>query len=263
MSKNITGVIITLNEENNITECINSLKQVCNEVIVIDSNSKDKTVELAKMAGATVYVQSYLGDGIQKNYGLQFANNPWILCLDADERLTLELVEAIKSLDLESVSCEAFTMPRRNYIGSRWIKRCGWYPDYCTRLFNKEKTQFKNVKQHAYVEAKAPQKLKADIIHYSFKNIGELFAKPGRNFSSRAAKIMYQKGKRANSFSPFLHGLNAFFRKYLVQFGFLGGIDGLTVSISSAVNSYLKYAKLLEFQRDPKVLQAEDFNKVW
>lgn len=263
MSKNITGVIITLNEENNIIECINSLKQVCNEIIVVDSVSQDKTVELAEMAGAKVHVQSYLGDGLQKNYALQFANNPWILCLDADERLTPELVAVIKSMELDSASCDAFAMPRRNYIGSRWIKQCGWYPDYCTRLFNKEKTQFKRVKQHAYVEATAPLKLKADIIHYSFRNIGELFAKPGRNFSSRAAKIMYQNGKRANSLSPFLHGLNAFFRKYLVQFGFLGGVDGLTVSISSAVNSYLKYAKLLEFQRDPKVLQAEDFNKVW
>lgn len=263
MSKNITGVIITLNEENNIIECINSLKQVCNEIIVVDSNSQDKTVELAKVAGAKVYVQSYLGDGLQKNFCLQFANNAWILCLDADERLTPELVKTIKSLELDSVPCEAFSMPRRNYIGSRWIKRCGWYPDHCTRLFNKEKTQFKNVKQHAYVEAKAPVKLQADIIHYSFKNIGELFAKPGRNFSSRAAKIMYQKGKRANVFSPILHGLNAFLRKYLIQLGFLGGIDGLTVSLSSAINSYLKYAKLLEFQRDPKVLQAEDFNKVW
>ncbi len=263
MSNNITGVIITLNEENNITECINSLMQVCNEIIVVDSNSQDNTVERAKAAGANVYSQSYLGDGLQKNYGLQFASNNWILCLDADERLTPQLIETINKIDLNSALNDAYSMPRRNYIGSRWIKRCGWYPDYCIRLFNKEKTQFKPVKQHAYVEAKTPVKLRADIIHYSFRNIGELFAKPGRNFSSRAAKIMYQKGKRANAFSPILHGLNAFFRKYLVQLGFLGGVDGFTVALSSAVNSYLKYAKLLEFQRDPKVLQTEDFNKVW
>lgn len=154
-------------------------------------------------------------------------------------------------------------MRRRNYIGSRWIKRCGWYPDYCVRLYNRQKTRFKEVKQHSFVDAISPKKLNSDLIHYSFKNLGELFAKPGRNFSSRSAKIMYQKGKRANAFSPALHGFNAFLRKYIFQLGFLEGTDGLTVSLSSAMNSYLKYAKLLEFQRDPKVLQAEDFNKVW
>ena len=106
-------------------------------------------------------------------------------------------------------------------------------------------------------------KLPSDLIHYSFQNLGELFAKPGRNFSSRSAKIMYQKGKRAHAFSPALHGMNAFVRKYIFQLGLLAGVDGLTVALSSAMNSYLKYAKLLEYQRDPKVLQAEDFNKVW
>ena len=113
------------------------------------------------------------------------------------------------------------------------------------------------------VEAQNVAQLPSDLIHYSFQNLGELFAKPGRNFSSRSAKIMYQKGKRAHALSPALHGLYAFVRKYIFQLGLLAGVDGLTVALSSAMNSYLKYAKLLEYQRDPKVLQAEDFNKVW
>ena len=261
--QNITGVIITLNEANNIEDCIASLRLVCDEIIIVDSGSQDQTITLAEAAGARVFTQPYLGDGPQKNYGLQFAKNDWILSLDADERLTPELVSIVKQLDLATTSHDAFAMRRRNYIGSRWIRRCGWYPDYCVRLYNQRITRFKDVKQHSFVEASAPKELNADLIHYSFKNLGELFAKPGRNFSSRSAKIMYQKGKRANAFSPVIHGLNAFFRKYLFQLGFLAGIDGLTVSLSSAMNSYLKYAKLLEFQRDPKVLQAEDFNKVW
>lgn len=259
----ITGVVITLNEANNIEDCIASLWLVCDEIIVVDSGSQDLTLKLAQIAGAKVFVQPYLGDGPQKNHGLQFATHDWILSLDADERLTPELVSEIKALDLNITPHDAFAMRRRNYIGSRWIKRCGWYPDYCIRLFNRQKTCFKDVKQHSFVEASFAKKLQADLIHYSFKNLGELFAKPGRNFSSRSAKIMYQKGKRAHSFSPILHGTNAFIRKYIFQLGFLAGVDGFTVSLSSAMNSYLKYAKLLEYQRDPKVLQAEDFNKVW
>ncbi len=259
----ITGVVITLNESRNIKECIESLQQVCNEVVVVDSMSTDDTLKIAESLGAIVVSQPYLGDGLQKNVGLDYASNDWVLSIDADERLTPELVTEIKKLNLAETTHDAFAVKRRNYIGSRWIKQCGWYPDYCIRLYNRTLTRFAEVKQHSSVQAKSPQRLDADLIHYSFENLGQLFAKPGRNFSGRAAKIMYQKGKKANSFSPFTHGLNAFIRKYVFQKGFLGGVDGMTVALSSAVNSYLKYAKLLEYQRDPKVLENEDFNKVW
>lgn len=259
----ITGVVITLNESKNIESCIQSLKQVCDEIIIVDSNSQDDTKLKAEAMGAKVITQSYLGDGIQKNVGLDYAKNDWILSLDADERLTDEAVTAIQRLDLDNTTHDGFALRRRNYIGNRWIKHCGWYPDYCIRLYNRQQTRFADVKQHAAVQAKHPDRLDADLIHYSFENLGQLFAKPGRDFSGRAAKIMYQKGKRAHAFSPFVHGLNAFIRKYLFQRGFLGGVDGMTVALSSAINSYLKYAKLLEYQRDPSVLEKEDFNKVW
>ena len=260
---NITGIIITLNEQSNIKDCIESMQSVCDEIIVVDSNSKDKTRDIAEELGAKVIIQDYLGDGFQKNFALDKAKNDWILSLDADERLTSEMISEIKSLDLKSSGFDGFGFPRRNFIGSRWIKHGGWYPDVCVRLYNKQKTMFKKVKQHSFVETKNYKILKGDIIHYSFKNLGELFAKPGRNFSTRSAKIMYEKGKKANSLSPVLHGINAFIRHYILGLGFLDGIDGFTVSLSSGVNSDLKYAKLLEYYRDPKVLEAEDFNKVW
>lgn len=259
----ITGMVITINESKNIVECINSLKRVCDEIVIVDSLSNDNTIELAKNLGAIVVEQAYLGDGIQKNVGLAYAKNDWILSLDADERLTDEAVKAINSLQLKTTNHDAFAFRRRNYIGNRWIKQCGWYPDFCIRLYNQKKTRFADVKQHASVQAKNPCRLSADLIHYSFTSLAQLFNKPGRDFSKRAAKIMYQKGKKANSFSPFIHGSNAFIRKYVFQRGFLGGVDGMTVAVSSALNSYLKYAKLLELQRDPTVLEKEDFNKIW
>lgn len=259
----ISGNIITLNEENNIAACIESMQSVCDDIVVVDSGSTDKTVEIAQRLGATVVHQAYLGDGIQKNVALSHTKHNWVLSLDADERLTPEMSRAITQLDLSSSSVEGFSFRRQNMIGSRWIKQCGWYPDRCIRLYNTEKTRFADVKQHASVQAKSVQEINADIVHFSFKNIGELFAKPGRNFSGRAAKIMYAKGKKANAFSPFLHGLNAFIRKYIFQRGFLGGVDGMTVALSSAINSYLKYAKLLEYQRDPSVTKQDDFNNIW
>ena len=259
----ITGVVITINESKNITGCINSLKKVCDEIVIVDSLSTDDTIKIATDLGAIVVEQSYLGDGIQKNVGLAYAKNDWILSLDADERLTDEAIAEIKSLQLDKTDHDAFAFRRRNYIGNRWIKQCGWYPDFCIRLYNQKKTRFADVKQHASVQAKNPQRLNADLIHYSFTSLAQLFNKPGRDFSKRAAKIMYQKGKKANSFSPFVHGSNAFIRKYIFQLGFMGGVDGMTVAVSSALNSYLKYAKLLELQRDPSVLEKEDFNKIW
>jgi len=259
----ISGNIITLNEEANIADCINSLKKVCDEIVVVDSGSKDNTIEIAQSLGAKVIHQAYLGDGFQKNVALNHVTYDWVLSLDADERLTEEMVKDIQSVDLESTQYDAFSFRRKNMIGSRWIKHCGWYPDNCTRLYNHKKTKFKEVKQHSSVPANSLKTFHSDIIHFSFKNIGELFAKPGRNFSGRAAKIMFAKGKKANSFSPFLHGLNAFIRKYIFQKGFLGGVDGMTVALSSAVNSYLKYAKLLEYQRDKSVTEQDDFKNIW
>jgi len=259
----ISGNIITLNEEKNIAACIESMQTVCNEIIVVDSGSTDNTIEIARSLGAIIVNQSYLGDGIQKNIALNHTQNTWVLSLDADERLTPEMTQAIQQLDLESTHFEGFSFRRQNRIGNRWIKHCGWYPDRCIRLYNTDKTRFADVKQHASVQTYNVKNIDADIIHYSFKNIGELFAKPGRNFSGRAAKIMYAKGKRANSFSPFTHGLNAFIRKYIFQRGFMGGVDGMTVALSSAVNSYLKYAKLLEYQRDPSVTKQDDFKNIW
>ena len=260
---NITGVVITLNEADNIEACLASLRRVCQELIVVDSGSRDATVALAEAYGARVIAQPYLGDGPQKNVGPAAASHRWVLSLDADERLTDAAVATIGALDLESTPHDAFALRRRNFIGSRWVKRCGWYPDYCLRLYDRQRCAFSDSRQHASVQASQPHRLDADLEHYSFANLGELFGKASGRFSNRAAKIMYLKGKRANAGSPALHGANAFVRKYLFQGGMLGGLDGLSVSLSAAVNAYLKYAKLLELQRDARVRDAEDFDKVW
>ncbi|SDL54421.1 Glycosyltransferase involved in cell wall bisynthesis [Modicisalibacter muralis] len=259
----ISGVVITLNEAECIETCLASMSAVCDELIVVDSGSTDATCRLAEAAGARVIEQPYLGDGPQKNVGPAQATHRWILSIDADERLTDAAIATIQALDLANTGHDGFAFRRRNFIGSRWIKTCGWYPDYCIRLFDRERTAFSNSRQHASVQATQPRRLDADLEHYSFANLGELFSKASGRFSNRAAKIMYLKGKRANSWSPFIHGSNAFVRKYLFQRGFMSGIDGVSVALSAAVNAYLKYAKLLEFQRDAQVRKAEDFERIW
>lgn len=259
----ISGIITTLNEEANIADAITSLQQVCDEIVVVDSESSDRTVEIARSLGAKVFLQRYLGDGIQKNVALQHVSNLWVLSIDADERLSDELVTWIQNTDFETTPYDGFAVRRRNYIGSRWVKCCGWYPDHLVRLYRHDKLRFRDVKQHAFVPTTNTLKIKADLIHYRYKNCGELFSKPARNYSTRGAKILYLQGKKANAFTPFLHGTAAFLSNYLLRGGIISGVDGFTLSLSIACNSYMKYAKLLEYQRDETVRAAEDFDSVW
>jgi glycosyltransferase involved in cell wall biosynthesis len=198
-----------------------------------------------------VVEQEYLGDGPQKNVGLRYAGNDWIFSLDADERLTPEAVETIRALDLDHTPYAAFSLRRRSLIGSRWIRVGGWYPDHFVRLYDRRKTRFSERRAHARVETDSVARLACDLVHHSYASVGELFSK-GDRFSTRGAKLLYERGRRARWFSPLLHGCVAFLRSYCLRRGFLGGVDGFSVSLAAAVNSYLKHAKLLEFQRDPE-----------
>src|SRR5690606_33110012 len=120
---------------------------------------------------------------------------------------------------LENSKVEAYAFRRRNYIGSRWVKVCGWYPDYCVRLYNARKTKFSDALGHAVVLTEKIHKLDCDLMHWSFRHSGELFSKADR-FSTRGAKILLSKGKTANALSPFVHGFLAFFKKYFFKLGF-------------------------------------------
>jgi len=245
----ITGNIITLNEETNIKTCIESLQSVCDEIIVVDSNSSDKTVDIATSLNATIVKQAYLGDGPQKNIVLEHASHEWVLSIDADERLDEEMITAIKAVKERTASHpDAYSFKRKNYIGDRWIKQCGWYPDVCTRLYNRNEAKFRDVAGHSGVEAKRIEQLDGNIIHFSYKNYHDLLHKTNR-FSSRGAKMLLDKNRKANGFSPFIHFMAAFFRKYFLQKGFLQGLDGLTISLTASINSYMKYAKLIEMRK--------------
>ncbi|MDY6326688.1 MAG: glycosyltransferase family 2 protein [Bacteroidales bacterium] len=256
----LSGIVITFNEENNILEVVESLRQVCDEVVVVDSCSTDNTVKLAQEAGAKVVIQPYLGDGFQKNVALKHVKNLWVLSLDADERLTPELVGEIRKIDFSTTPFDGFQVRRKNFIGTRWIKTCGWYPDYLVRIYRHDKLKYPEVKAHAAVPHDNTHRLNADIEHRTYSSITEMFAKQIEKFSTRSAKILYEKGRKISPFAPFFHGMHTFFLNYFIRKGFLGGIDGLSISIAMAVNSYLKYAKVIEWQRNPEMTETEDFN---
>lgn len=241
----ITANIITLNEEKNIKDVIKSVQEVCDEVLVIDSLSSDRTCEIAESLGAKVIKQEYLGDGSQKAFGAPLAKNNWILSIDADERLDVNAIEAIKNLDLNSTTYDAFSFARKTYVGKAFIKL--WYPDRVTRLYNRVACGFSTVGGHAKVETQNVKALKADMLHYSYDDYAQMI-KTSHKFITRGAKIAYEDGKRASKLDPFVHGVGALFKALILKGGAFHGIDGWNVAVISAFSSYMKYALILEMQ---------------
>lgn len=243
----ITANIITLNEENNIEDVIKSVQEVCDEVLVIDSLSEDKTCQIAESLGAKVVKQKYLGDGPQKAFGAPLANNDWILSIDADERLDKNAIEAIKALDLEATEHDAFSFARKTFIGKKFVKL--WYPDRVTRLYNRKKCGFSTAGGHAKVNALNAKNLEADMLHYSYEDYAQMI-KTSHKFITRGARIAHESGQKASSFDPFLHGIGALFKTLILKGGVLHGVTGWNVAVVSAFSSYMKYALMIEMQEN-------------
>lgn len=245
----ITANIITLNEEKNIEEVIKSVQSVCDEVLVVDSLSSDRTCEIAESLGAKIVKQAYLGDGPQKAFGEPIAKYDWILSIDADERLDLNAIEAIKNIDLENTSYDGFSFARKTFVGDNFIKL--WYPDRVIRLYNRKKCQYSKAKGHAKVESSNICDLKADMLHYSYTDYIHMI-RTTEKFIKRGAQISHDAGKKASSFDPFIHGVGALFKALVLKGGAFHGIHGWNVAVISAYSSYMKYALMLEMQKDAK-----------
>jgi len=250
MQKNITATIITLNEEKHIKAVIESALTVCSDVVVIDSFSTDKTVEIAKSLGAKIVQNKFLGDGPQRILGEPLADHDWILSIDADERLDDNAIEEISALDLEATSYDAFSIKRRSFVGKNEIKQ--WYPDRVIRLYNKTKCTFPTDKEHGGdADTKNYTELNSDLLHYSFPDFATLVRKADR-FAVNLAHIRFNEGKRASWYDPFIHGIGAFFKGMIFKGGIFGGAAEWHVGVQSAYNSYMKYVIMLELQENEK-----------
>lgn len=254
MNQKITVTIITLNEEENIKACIESAWKVADEIIVVDSLSTDKTREIAENLGARVYEHRYLGDGLQKDYGVQFAENDWILHMDADERLDDLMIEEIQGINYAETPYDAFAFPRKNYLGARWQKV--WYPDYMVRLYNKDRCRFSPIIVHTSLTTKNYKRMTGHIIHYSFKDLSDCIVRADR-YSKLDAKILFENNRKVSAWDPAIHGATSFVKFFFLKKGFAYGHDGLTASLIGALRSYLKYAHVLEMRRNALLTQPE------
>jgi len=237
----LSVIIITLNEEQKLRDCLESVKWA-EEIIVVDSYSQDKTVQIAKEYTSKVYQRDFSGDGLMRNYGIGKARGDWILIIDADERVTPELCTEIKET-LKNPHCDGYYIPRKVYFLGKWIKHCGWWPDYVLRLFRKSKGQYDKYLWHAKVVIKAKaEKLKNPLLHYTCTDLGDYIAR----INARSSGMAKTEKQQASLLKCLLHGWARFIKTYFVKTGFLDGREGLILSIISSYSIFLKYLKVWE-----------------
>ena len=240
----LSVILITKNEEANLKDCLESVS-FADEIIVVDSQSSDKTQEIARSFGAKLEITSdWPGFGPQKNRALNLATKEWVLSIDADERVTPELKQEILATIASANAADCYAIPRSSWYCGRFMKHSGWYPDYVDRLFKRGSAKFSD---HLVHERLLPNgssgKLKNHFLHYSYRNFSQVLKKVDV-YSSAAAQQAFKQGKKGGLGEALIHGFWAFFRTYVLRRGFLDGKHGLALAISNAATSYYKYLKL-------------------
>ncbi len=252
--RKISIVIITKNEEKNIRKCLESIKWA-DEIILIDSQSDDKTLEIAGEYGAKIYSPVWRGYGPAKQEGVKHSSYDWILSIDADEEVTAELTDEIKTVLSQDKIADGYLIPRKTNFMGRWINYSNWYPDFVLRLFDKTKGGFNSNVVHEAVEIEGKkQYLKNDLLHYSYPTLDEYFRK-FNIYTRMGAEDLFAKGKKTTIFGICIKPTAAFIKHYFLKKGFLDGIEGFLISFLSAVAVMVKYAKLRE------LMMKKDKNK--
>ncbi|HEX9656046.1 MAG TPA: glycosyltransferase family 2 protein [Bacteroidota bacterium] len=245
----VSVIILTKNEENNITDCLQSVAWA-EERIVVDSGSKDGTVERARQLATKVLDAEWKGFGATKNLALEHATCAWILWLDADERVTSEAAVEIQEIVHESDSrFDAYDVARRAYFLGRWIKHCGWYPSRVTRLFRRSKGRFSesHVHEELLMDGQVGH-LRNDFLHYTDPNLVHYFRKFNR-YTSLAAQDARSARRRFSLSQVLLRPGFMFAKMYIFRLGFLDGMQGLILCLASSAYVFTKYAKLWELQK--------------
>ena len=250
MKVKISVVIITLNEEKNIGRCLDSVVEIADEILIVDSFSKDKTEKIC-LEKSTIFHQHKFENYIdQKNYALSLSKYFHVLSLDADEALSEELIESIKKVK-QNWQANGYSMNRlANYCG-RWIRHSGWYPDTKLRLFDKRKAVWGGVNPHDKIILQENCKeihLSGDLYHYTYYTIDEHIAQANK-FSTIAANEIVNRNKKISIFKIFTKPIAKFLRNYIFKLGLLDGFYGFLICEITAFETFLKYSKAFNIQK--------------
>lgn len=250
----LTVAIITFNEEVNIARCLDSVKDIADEILVVDSFSTDKTEEICLKYGARFIKNPFAGHIEQKNFALKNSIHDYVLSLDADELLSIELQDEIKKIKLDP-KFEGYSFNRLNNYCGHWVKYCGWYPDTKLRLVKKSNAEWVGTNPHDYLILKnnnSTKHLDGDLLHYSYNSIGSHIIQTDK-FTTIAARAAFNQGKRSSIALIISRPFFQFFRDYILKRGFLDGRYGFIICFINSIAAMLKYAKLFDLQLGRKI----------
>lgn len=252
-SMQLSVVIITYNEEKNLGRCLESVRRIADEIIVVDSNSTDKTVEIAEQYGAKVFQHPFEGYVKQKIIATNHATHNWVFTLDADEVVTPELEQSILATKTGN-NLDAYKIARiTNYCG-KWIKHSGWYPDYITRLFDRTKGQWHggNIHEHWELDNKVEiGLLGGHLLHYSYPTISSHIGKIEK-FTELSARDAVARGKDCSLLKVLLVPGWNFFVTYILKLGILDGYYGFIICKLDSYVSFIKYAKIRQYAAEKR-----------
>ena len=246
-SQRLSVAIITLNEADRLSACLQSIN-FADEILIVDSGSQDDTVKIAKAFGCKVINQPWLGFSRQKQFAVDTCSNDWVLIIDADERIPRETGVEITNVLIRHLEndCVAYSFQRKNFFRNRWIRHCGWWPERVVRLVDRRHGAFNDKLVHEkWIPAGRITNLESCIEHYSFRDYSDLIKKM-QFYSNLSSRYLFEKGKRCYWWTPILHSLWTFLTTYLFRLGFLEGFDGFVISLMNSGGSFMKYAKLKE-----------------
>jgi glycosyltransferase involved in cell wall biosynthesis len=244
----ISVCIICFNEETNIKRCLESVLWA-DEVIVVDSMSQDNTVHIARQYTDCVYENPWPGYEAQKNFALKKATGDWILSVDADEEVTETLHKEIKKTTSNPDLRDGYRIPRRSFYQGRWIKHSGYYPDKQLRLFKRDKSRWVGGRLHERIEVKGTVgDLKSDLLHYPYNGTVSGQLRKIDAFEDLNARDMHEQGKRFGIFLLLFRPVFKFLEVYLLKLGFLDGIPGFIIAVTSSYAMFVRYVKLRELE---------------
>ena len=239
----LTAVILTKNEEKNLPRLLKSISWV-DEIVVIDDQSTDKTIEIAKKAGATIYERQLDDFCSQRNFALSKVKTPWVLFIDADEEVTAELAEEIKQA-VKADKFDGYRFPRKNIIFGKWIQHSGWYPDWQLHLFKKEKGKYvEKVHEQVEIDGKTGELSKV-LVHYNYQSISQYLEKMFR-YTTLEAENQLANGYEFAWSDLIKKPLSEFLRRFFAEEGFKDGVHGLVLSLLQGFSEFVVYLKIWE-----------------
>ena len=243
----LSAVLITRNAASVLEPCLDSIA-FADEVVIVDSSSSDATVEIARRRGARVVQKEWLGFGRQKQFAVEQASHDWVLCVDADERVSPELTRSIERA-LAAPVAPVYRMARRSRFLGRWLAHGEGYPDWSLRLFNRMNARWSDeLVNEKLLFAVTPGTLQGDLMHDSFDDLSAYLERQNRH-TTLAARQAFEDGRGASVLHLFLSPAVRFFKFYVMRLGFLDGLPGLLHISIGCMASYLKYLKLIELRQ--------------